>query len=81
MTLYDDAKHWWASRSLWFASLLVACGAVVEYVNSTSGLLAPYFGKWGGLATVAIGVLNVLLRLVTTRPIGKPSPVKAGGTD
>lgn len=78
MTFADDVKRWWHSLTIWFGSFLVVLGAVIEYVNASSGLLAPYFGKWGGLVTLAIGVLSVLLRLRTTMAIGKP---KTGGTN
>lgn len=69
MSWKDDAKRWWRSLTIWFSGFLIALGAVVEYVNASSGLLAPYFGKWGGLVTLGIGVLNVLLRLRTAQPI------------
>lgn len=76
MTFRDDietaAKRWWHSLTIWFGLLLVALGASVEYLTTVSPLLAPYFGKWGGAVTVAIGLANVLLRLRTTKPIAKP---------
>ena len=66
-----QAKPVSQSKTIWFGGALIVAGAVVTYLDANSGMLAPYFGKWGGLATAAIGVANVLLRLATTRPIGK----------
>jgi hypothetical protein len=77
MTFADDAKRWFNSVTIWFSAALVVAGAVVEYLNTVAPELTPYFGKWGPLATVTIGVLNVLLRLRTSKPIGKP--LRTGG--
>jgi hypothetical protein len=76
MTFADDAKRWWQSVTIWFSAALVIAGGLVEYLNSTMPELTPYFGKWGGLATVTVGVLNVLLRYRTTKPLrtGGPQP-------
>jgi len=81
MTYFDDVKRWWASRTIWFGTALTMLGAAIEVVNANSEMLMPYLGKWGGLIVTVIGVANVLLRLVTSKGIGKPEPVKAGGTD
>lgn len=80
MSFYDDAKRWWKSKTVWFSSALVVLGTVMQYVDQSSAILVPYFGKWGGIATVAIGVINILLRLRTSRPIGKPTPYVSDGT-
>lgn len=71
---YSGVKLWWKSRSLWFARALMLAGAIVETVNISSGLLLPYFGKWGGLVVIGIGVANEVLRWVTTKPIGRVLP-------
>jgi hypothetical protein len=71
MTLKEDAKRWWASKSIWFGNLLIAVGAVVEYLNASGGMLLPYLGHWGGAVMLGIGVLNVLLRLATTKPVAR----------
>ena len=68
---YSGVKRWWRSRSLWFARALMLAGAIVETVNASSGLLTPYFGKWGGLVIVGIGVVNEILRWATTKPLGQ----------
>jgi nitrate reductase gamma subunit len=44
-----------------FAELVVVLGLAVEYLATTPGW-AVYLGKWGGLATVAIGFAALLLR-------------------
>jgi hypothetical protein len=80
MTFSDDAMRWWHSLTVWFGSALVVIGAVVEYLAASQPDLTPFLGRWGGAVTVAIGVVNVLLRLRTSRPIGRPA-IKAGGTD
>ena len=71
---YSGAKQWWQSRSLWFARALMLAGAIVETVNVSSGLLLPYFGKWGGLVVVGIGVINEVLRWATSKKIGRVLP-------
>ncbi len=68
-TYYGTAKRWWHSITIWFGTLLMVAGVAVEYINTESNILAPYFGKWGGAVTVGIGVLNVVLRMRTTLPI------------
>ena len=62
---------WWRSRTIWFAKALMVAGALVEYLNASSGMLLPYLGHWGGVVMLAIGVANVLLRIATTKPLGK----------
>jgi hypothetical protein len=69
MTFSGDVKRWWNSRTIWLGNLLVVFGLVLEYVNANSAMLTPYFGKWGGAASVAIGVLTIILRRATTAPI------------
>lgn len=74
MTLYDDVKRWWKSKTIWLGSALVVLGALIEYLASNSDQWQGYFGEWGGVAGMVIGALNVLLRLRTTKTIGKPKP-------
>lgn len=66
------AKRWWASLSIWFGGFLVVAGTLVQYLDTVSPTIGAYFGQWGGVVTVGIGVANVLLRLRTSRPIRKP---------
>ncbi len=74
MTFYDDVKRWWKSRTIWLGTVLMVIGALVEYRAANEAQWRDYFGDWGGPAAIAIGVLNVLLRLRTTKAIGKPRP-------
>ncbi len=69
-----NITKWWHSMTIWFGLLLVALGTAVDYLTTAAPTLAPYFGKWGGAVTVAIGVLNVLLRLRTQTSV-KGSPL------
>lgn len=71
MTFYDDVKRWWQSKTVWAGTLLVMLGALVEYLANNSDQWQGYFGEWGGVAAMVIGALNVLLRLRTTKGIGK----------
>lgn len=49
-----------------YAELLVVLGLIVDYLQ-TNTAWAAYLGKWGGLATVAIGVLAILLRVARNK--------------
>ena len=76
MTTYSylGVRQWWKSRSLWFARALMLAGAVVELVNASSGTLLPYFGKYGPLVVIGIGMVNEILRWATRLPIGRVLP-------
>jgi hypothetical protein len=45
-----------------YAECLVVLGLIVDYLQANTAW-AAYLGKWGGLATVAIGVCAILLRI------------------
>jgi hypothetical protein len=49
-----------------FAEVLVVLGLIVDYLQ-TNTAWAAYLGKWGGLATVAIGVLAIVLRFARNK--------------
>lgn len=60
-------KPWYTSKTLWVAVLTIAIGALVELGQVPQ--LAPYTGY----LTAAIGIANLILRFVTTQPIGTPN--------
>ena len=59
VTIMDESKPIWKSKTFWVAVLTVLAG-VVSYIQ---GELAS------GATLTVIGVVNVLLRLVTTNPV------------
>lgn len=70
--LADTLARWHDRLAVAFAATLLTLGAVVEYLTTVAPQLAPYFGKWGGLVTIGIGVANVLLRIAAQRAAKAP---------
>ena len=56
-----EAKRWWQEAAVWFSAAVGVTGVVVEYLAQTNPDLTPFLGKWGGIATIAIGLANALL--------------------
>ena len=57
-----ETKKWWQSKTLWMG-VLVILGGVVEYIAGLpTGVSAT---------TVAVGIINIIFRFLTTQPIGK----------
>ena len=63
-------KPWYASRTIWFNAILMIVGVVVYVLQGiqTGQLQAPWVIDEATL-TFWIGVLNMVLRFVTTQPI------------
>ena len=74
MTTNPTSKPWWASRTMWvnLASALLAIGLL-----ATEGLrggvlpVSPAVLPW---ALFGLAAVNILLRTVTSQPIGRPPP-------
>lgn len=61
----DDSKAWYASRTIWVNVVaLVASGLAIAGVELTPD-------QQGALVTSILAVANIVLRLVTTQPVGK----------
>lgn len=57
----DATKVWWTSKTIWMN--------LIALVGST--LIATGFdpGRWAEISTVALAVVNLILRLYTREPI------------
>ena len=61
-------KPWYTSKTIW-VNIAVAILASLE---ATTGLLKPYLpDHWYVVLAVALPVVNIFLRVITTQPIGK----------
>lgn len=62
------SKSWWKSKAIWLSVLLVA-GGIGEFL---AGVPAG-----ASISTIMAGVLNVIIRVLTTQPIsGTPASKK-----
>ena len=61
-----ETKHFWKSRTLW-VNLIAILGIVL---NSQFGIEIDAEAQ-AALATSVLAVLNIILRLVTSQPVGK----------
>jgi hypothetical protein len=59
------SKPFWESKTFW-ANLIIALVAVLELANVSPLPLPEGSGEW---LIFAAGVLNILLRFVTTQPV------------
>ena len=61
-----EMKHWWASKTIW-----------VNFVAIVGILLNSQFGieldteVQAALATSILAIINIVLRIMTTQPVGK----------
>lgn len=63
-------KEWYKSKTIWLNGI---AGALATLEAST-GILQPFLpDQWYAAALVLLPAANVLLRLITGQPIGKPS--------
>jgi hypothetical protein len=61
-------KPWYTSKTIW-VNIFVA---VLASLEATTGLLKPYLPEhWYVILAVGLPVVNILLRVITTQPIGK----------
>ncbi len=58
-------------RTLLFNGGLVALIAVLHYI---AGLNLGDYGITGATATIAVAVINFILRFITTTPVGQKTP-------
>jgi hypothetical protein len=57
----EEKKAWWMSKTIW-ANLIALVGSMVIAVGYDAG-------RWAEIATVALAVVNLGLRLVTKEEI------------
>jgi hypothetical protein len=61
-------KPWYTSKTIW-VNIMVA---VLASLEATTGILKPYLPDyWYVFLAVGLPVINIVLRIVTTQPIGK----------
>lgn len=67
MTMTTEvSKRWWRSRTVWF-NVAVAVFASLEL---SLGVLQPVLSaNWFVLISVAVPIINIMLRSVTTMPL------------
>ena len=62
----EETKKWYSSKTLWVNALVGAAG-VLTALTSDKGLDPQIVGY----AATALGIVNMLLRLVTNQSVGK----------
>jgi hypothetical protein len=62
----EDPKPWWLSKTIW-TNLIALIGSFVIAVGFDPG-------RWAEIATVALAVINLGLRLVTNEEITLSPP-------
>ena len=60
-------KKWYQSKTVWTNILTIAVG-IISAIVSQEGLIPPVVLKW---MFVSMGVINVILRAITTTGIEK----------
>lgn len=76
MNWQTDVKKWFHSMTIWWSGALTVIGAVLALVETQFKLIEPYLGKWSGAALMAIGIVNLLLRLRTASAIAGTKAAK-----
>lgn len=61
-----DPKNWWKSRTIW-----VNLGAIVTIIAAKYGLDIQFSEDTLAAIPVLLGIMNLFLRSITTKPIGK----------
>ena len=59
-----DAKSWWKSKTLWANAAVIGLGIADQLV--AGGLLPK---EWIPAVLAMVGIVNVVLRTVTTAPL------------
>lgn len=60
-----DTKHWWESKTIW----LNVIGGIIEILSATEFMnIIPQ--AWASYIALAIFIGNLILRLISTSPIG-----------
>jgi hypothetical protein len=55
------AKRWWQVAAVWYSAAIGVAGVVVEYLAQTNPDLTPFLGRWGGMVTIGIGIVNAIM--------------------
>jgi hypothetical protein len=59
-------KPMWKSRTMWFSLSLVIIGSLYENFSYLQNIIPP---KYYGIIFIAIGIICVILRFVTSQPM------------
>ena len=62
----NDPKSWWKSRTIW-----VNIGAIVTIIAAKYGLNVEFSEDVLAAIPVLLGILNLVLRSITTKPLSK----------
>ena len=57
----EETKVWWNSKTIW-TNLIALVGSIVVAIGFDPG-------RWAEISTVALSVVNLILRLYTSEPI------------
>ena len=67
-----EVKHWYESKTLWVNIAVFVLSAALVVLNAMSeGKLAAPFTVDAGFIGMAITIINMALRLITTQPVSK----------
>lgn len=64
-----NPKHWYQSRVMWFNVFVIGASLATTATPALEQHVSP---ETYGLITAVVGVVNAVLRLVTSRPIVTP---------
>jgi hypothetical protein len=64
----DGTKVWWTSKTIW-TNLIALVGSILVAIGFDSG-------RWAEISTVALAVVNLILRLYTREPISLEPDLK-----
>ena len=64
----NDTKPWWQSKTIWL-NTIVAVIALLDTMRDQ--VLATAGNHWGTMIVLAVAVVNVALRTVTTQGVAK----------
>ncbi len=73
-----ETKNWYASKTIWFNTILFAAAAVTNIFGYDLRQWGLDENVYNALALVAATVGNFCLRLVTKQPVGLPSQSVGG---
>jgi len=70
--MMEKIKQWFKSKTIWFNTVGVpALMSLMVYAEQNIALIRDNLGSSFGVATIVIGLINVWLRSVTTKPLSE----------
>jgi len=70
--MMNKIKQWFKSKTIWFNSVIVpALMSLMLYAEQSLPLIRDNLGSSFGITTIIIGLINVWLRSVTTKPLSE----------